>query len=302
MFYRKIKIFLLFLLCIIFISKAETFDLDNNASGMVLIPAGEFIMGTDRRLEIELCEKYRNCEKMDWNKKSCSKPFKEIDCNEFYQNFSSSPEHKVYLPDYYIDIYEVTFEKYINCLNDGGCPNFDYLHKYNKDWPFLTPYHWVAETYCKWDGKRMPTEAEWEKADKGNTRNIFPWGDEYTGKETNLCDKNCKQKNALQYVDDGYAKLAPVGSFPLDKSIYGVMDMGGNASEWCSDWHNKNYYKNSHYNNPKGPRFGHPIKKLKVIRGGAYDQLPPLSTTTFRSSASETTFVYISFRCAMNAE
>ena len=186
------------------------------------------------------------------------------------------PQHTVYLDDYYIDKYEVTNARYQACVDAGSCNAPRESSSYTRDRYFRNPEYadypviqvtWFqAEAFCAWEGGRLPTEAEWEKAARGTDGRMYPWGNEFDGSKLNYCDANCKFGWRDAAYNDGYADTAPVGSYPSGASPYGVMDMAGNVWEWVNDWYGEDYYSQSPSTNPQGPETG----TFRVVRGGSW--------------------------------
>jgi formylglycine-generating enzyme required for sulfatase activity len=183
----------------------------------VYVPSGEFIMGSDA-IEAKITL-------------------------EGGRAYPEIPVNTVYLDGYWIDKYEVTNGQYALCVEAGSCqapysPSSE-THYYYYGYPEFSNYPvlWVnwymARNYCEWAGRRLPTEAEWEKAARGTDGQEYPWGNEpLTGERANFCDINCERTIANPVYNDGYADVAPVGSYPMGASPYGALDMSGNVWEW----------------------------------------------------------------------
>jgi len=193
------------------------------------------------------------------------------------------PVHKVYVDSFYIDKYEVTNAEYRVYLGQTGkpAPKFWEDTKYNGDDQPLVGIAWEgAMDYCRWAGKRLPTEAEWELAARGRDGALYPWGDTPSIVATNT--RESKEGRPL-----------PVGSFAYGVSSQGVYDMSGNVWEWCYDYYDKDYYRDSSYKNPRGPDSG----KERVIRGGGWNI--SVVDMAFRKRVKPTSqYASLGFRCA----
>ncbi|MEM9456503.1 MAG: SUMF1/EgtB/PvdO family nonheme iron enzyme [Myxococcota bacterium] len=205
----------------------------------------------------------------------------------------------VHVSEFWIDQSEVTAGDYAQCVAQGACPEFGTgLHcngadPLRQDHPINCVDWSSAQAYCGWvDGgiKRLPTEAEWEKAARGTDARVYPWGDA----PEPSCSMAIMDDPALQGIGCGADSTFPVGSRPLGASPYGALDMAGNVIEWVADWLAP--YEMFDAEDPAGPTDG----IYRVIRGGSWASADPSGLQTFarEGAAPITTSTIIGFRCA----
>lgn len=187
------------------------------------------------------------------------------------------PQHRVYLNAFYMDTYEVTVGQYAKFLE--APPDWNIMNQARHQKRPVANVDWAdAATYCKWAGKRLPTEAEWEKAARGTDGRTYPWGKEVPTRLHATFGKLDTSKYDLGW--NSHAALTPVGLLEDGKSPYGIYDMAGNVWEWTSDWYDKNYYQSSPSQNPEGPSSG----EFKVIRGGSWFNDPQALRSALRGN------------------
>ena len=258
----------------------------NDGMTLLYVPAGEFTMGSDADDTLAECQKFRS------------------DCQR--GGFTDEePLHSVHVDDFWIDQTEVTNAMYAKCVADGICKEptdkWSYSHPSYYDNPEFDRYpvifvDWnMAKTYCEWAGRRLLTEAEWEKAARGENASVYPWGDTFDGSLVNFCDTNCTFDDGNKSFNDGFADVAPVGSYPSGKSVYGALDMAGNVWEWVADWYGARFYSNSPFSNPLGPASG----QYRVLRGGSwYSNINFVRSADRLGHPPTNSDFFIGFRCS----
>jgi formylglycine-generating enzyme required for sulfatase activity len=250
---------------------------DDTKENMIFIPEGSFTMG-----------------------------FK-IDNDHEWGDMDEEPVHQVTLSSYWIDKYEVTSSNFTKFLNE----NKNEAHRFIEITPSVTvqfddnvyqpreglenyPVNRVswfgADAYCKWKEKRLPTEAEWEKAARGTDQRIFPWGNEFPD--------NSRVTFRRKFSEKGFQVMEPVKGMKNGISPFGVHQMAGNVWEWVSDWFDATAYQDENRIDPKGPESG----ISKVLRGGNWYYKAYYMRTTYRFNERPDIFkVWQGFRCASQA-
>ena len=273
---RFILINIVFSSCL-FMSGCMSGIKDDAKENMIFIPEGSFTMGF------------------------------EIENENEWGDMDEEPVHQVALSSYWIDKYEVTSSSFANFLNE----NKNEAHRFIEITPSVTvkfennvyqprkglenyPVNRVswfgADAYCKWKGKRLPTEAEWEKAARGTDQRIFPWGNEFPD--------NSRVTFRRKFSEKGFQVMEPVDGMKDGISPFGVHQMAGNVWEWVSDWFDSSVYQDESRIDPKGPESG----ISKVLRGGNWYYKAYYMRTTYRFNERPEIFkVWQGFRCANRA-
>lgn len=206
------------------------------------------------------------------------------------------PFHAVYLDAFWIDQTEVTNVMYIGCVREGVCaPPAQVASRRNlvyfgqqafNDYPVIYVTWKDADRYCRWAGRRLPTEAEWEKAARGTDGRIFPWGNE-------------RASRWLANFDQQVGDTTRAGSYPAGASPFGVLDLAGNVAEWVADWFAADYYQSAPVVNPPGP----PTGEFRVQRGGSWLSQAHAIRSAYRLwNYPDSSFEGIGFRCALSEQ
>jgi len=218
---------------------------------IVCVPPGEFLMGST---DVQVTQIVEHCVSAGLAQNVCEGGFS-----------SEGPQHTVFLDAYWMDKYEVSNGQYQKCVAAGGCtqpwdtssdtrPSYFGNEQY-ANYPVIQVDWNQASAYCKWAGRQLPTEAQWEKAARGTDGRTYPWGEGI----------DCQKANYMGKPGGCTGDTTEVGNYPQGASLYGAMDLAGNVMEWVNDWYGEEYYSQSPTQNPSGPSSG----EYRVLRGGS---------------------------------
>ena len=227
----------------------------------------------------------------------------EIENDSEWGDMDEEPVHEVTLSAYWMDKYEVTSYDFAEFLNShqASAGRFieitpsvtvefvegKYLSRPELENHPVNRVSWYgADAYCRWKGKRLPTEAEWEKAARGTDQRIFPWGNEFPD--------NSRVTYRRKFSEIGFKVMEPVYSMGRGVSPYGIHHMAGNVWEWVADWFDGGTYRDREQKDPKGPETG----ISKVLRGGNWYYKAYYMRTTYRFNERPDQFnIWQGFRC-----
>lgn len=221
----------------------STMASDKDGATLVYVPEGDFQMGSN---EIRT----------------------SLNGEQSPSYYDNQPRHSVFLDAFWIDKFEVTNGQYGMCVSAGNCPLPTNLKSVTRSryygereydrYPVVYVDWYMAEAYCKWAGRRLPTEAEWEKAARGEDGNMYPWGNETPN--DSFLNFNSPDRDTNE-----------IGKYPNGASPYGAMDMAGNVWEWVNDWYHSTYYQFMPNENPLGPAASdYNPNQVKSLRGGSW--------------------------------
>ena len=229
--------------------------------------------------------------------------------NDALANANEKPQHRVFLDAYWIDRTEVTNANFARCVAEGACRPQVYevsaitytpyaVHPDYQNHPAYVYEDDVATAYCAWAGRRLPTEAEWEKAARGTDARRYPWGNALNCDKASYfgCAKPHKAETPALPKCGYHCATAEVSAYPLGASPYGVLNMAGNVWEWVADWYASEYDAHSPARNPTGPNTG----VFKIRRGGGTTSLAQDLRVTTRASGDPQHYFdgQMGFRCA----
>ncbi len=257
------------------------------SEGRVRMGSGTYFMGSTQN---EVMAAIRTCS---------LEPLGEPDfCEQKGEFANEMSDHEVYVSAFQIDRTEVTVERYRVCVGNGVCSELPYAAGGTRfdspDLPAVLVTWFEARQFCEWAGGRLPTEAEWERAARGDAGRTYPWGNVFNAFIAN------HGRLAWDNLDaaDGFLEMAPVGSFPDGATRGGLLDMAGNVEEWVSDWYAPSYPEASAMN-PVGPTAG----DERVVRGGSYThQRASLRCGARGHALADERRAWRGFRCAYDPE
>ncbi len=278
---------------------------DPDAMALVYIPAGEFLLGSSE--------------------------------DDPHAREDEKPQQVAYLDAYWIDRTEVTvaqFQDFVNATGyvtdaERGCCDGDFAEPggivFSPNAAFVRNATWRqpeggggnpalprrpvvqvswndSKAYCEWAGRRLPTEAEWDKAARGSDGRLYPWGDEFLDERVNFCDGRCAASWRDTAYDDKFARTSNVGSYPDGASPYGIFDMSGNALEWVNDYYDFRGYYRYVYANPVAPTPTNVEGAARALRGGSWiDSLDRVRASARWQMAPDGRNNLTGFRCAADA-
>lgn len=271
---------------------------------MAVVPGGSFIMGID---DEELANAIDAC------KEEFGPESGQLACDQMarFQDAATGQAREVYLSPFLIDRFETTAAEYRGCVSAGVCDPTPLVAGDTRfigdDLPVVNVTWSDAQAYCAFRGKRLPTEAEWEKAARGDDGRRWPWGNIDGDDRANrgrLLPEELRPAGSSQLLlttqtddSDGSASLTPPGTYRWGRSPYGVEDMAGNVAEWVQDWWSQFGYTGLSLIDPRGV----PSGPFRVVRGGSFNEPRFFSRTYYRNSQRPgSRSVTIGFRCARN--
>ncbi len=267
--------------------------------GFVLVPDGPFTRGSTPK---GIKSGVRDCRKTYTSPEECKEQWFAYE----------APSASVTLDSFYIQKYEVSNKDYKKCVEDGGCKTQKWSQCTawdGKAWaegnalrpdlkrsthPAVCVSWYDARDYCQWIDARLPTEAEWEKAARGeDDERQYPWGDDWDPAKANWGEKGGFGKI------DGYVTSAPVKSMSKGRSPYGTYHQAGNVWEWTRDTYEQGFYARASSDNPKNTDAG----DIKVMRGGSWSFAGNGARVAYRfSKKANHREDAVGFRCAMDAD